>query len=68
MLKTSAAGFVYFSDVKNGRQEDKMGHLACFSGVHYLVCMKNYNNALYATLVCKLQTSVACQDIETWLD
>lgn len=32
MLQTSAGGLKYFADIKNGRPDGKMGHLACFSG------------------------------------
>ncbi|KAG8288855.1 hypothetical protein J6590_010974 [Homalodisca vitripennis] len=41
MLRTSAGGLMYFSDLKFDRLEHKMDHLACFSGARALASTRN---------------------------
>ena len=50
MLQTSASGLKYFADIRNGRPDGKMSHLACFTGTE-LIMRKNVEGAIFSRVV-----------------
>lgn len=56
MLKTSQNGLMYFADLKFDRVEHKMDHLACFSGIEFIVLYVYLcEDSILVVLLCKLE-------------